>query len=182
MAQAEEDVARFVAVTGSSRDQASFMLEATHGNFEQAVQMYLGTWPYACSCCRSYQHKCRQISPPTTHTKRKRGISLPGACICCPMSRQSPASCAAAPASTSRCKPATTQPGPPSRSSSRRPSSSRSSSAQAPARFTWAAWSAFQAGCIRHPCHGVSGAADLQLGRRAGRQGPPSICHACSTR
>lgn len=46
MAQAGDDgVARFVALTGSSTDQAAFMLEATHGNFEQAVQMYFGKWP-----------------------------------------------------------------------------------------------------------------------------------------
>lgn len=39
------DVARqqqFCELTGASRDQAAFMLEATHGNLEQAVQMYLG--------------------------------------------------------------------------------------------------------------------------------------------
>jgi hypothetical protein len=43
VAQADEDaVAQFVALTGSSTDQAAFMLEATHGNLEQAVQMYLG--------------------------------------------------------------------------------------------------------------------------------------------
>jgi hypothetical protein len=42
MAQVEDDMARFVALTGSSTDQAAFMLEATHGNFEQAVQMYFG--------------------------------------------------------------------------------------------------------------------------------------------
>lgn len=40
----EDDVARFMALTGSSTDQAAFMLEATHGNMEQAVQMYLGEW------------------------------------------------------------------------------------------------------------------------------------------
>ncbi len=41
--QAHEDaVAQFVALTGSSTDQAAFMLEATQGNLEQAVQMYLG--------------------------------------------------------------------------------------------------------------------------------------------
>lgn len=38
----EGDVAQFVALTGSSTDTAAFMLEATHGNLEQAVQMYLG--------------------------------------------------------------------------------------------------------------------------------------------
>lgn len=37
-------MARFMALTGSSTDQAAFMLEATHGNMEQAVQMYLGEW------------------------------------------------------------------------------------------------------------------------------------------
>jgi FAS-associated factor 2 len=37
-------VARFVALTGSSTAQAAFMLEATHGDMEQAVQMYLGEW------------------------------------------------------------------------------------------------------------------------------------------
>lgn len=48
----EDAVARFVAVTGSSSDQAAFMLEATHGNFEQAVQMYLGRCSPAPLCCQ----------------------------------------------------------------------------------------------------------------------------------
>lgn len=48
MAQAEDDVAKlqqFVQLTGSTTDQAAFMLEATHGNLEQAIQMYLGASP-----------------------------------------------------------------------------------------------------------------------------------------
>jgi hypothetical protein len=44
MADADADaVARFVALTGSTADEAGFMLEATHGDLEQAVQMYYGT-------------------------------------------------------------------------------------------------------------------------------------------
>lgn len=97
MAQAEEDVARFVAVTGSSRDQASFMLEATHGNFEQAVQMYLGTWPLRLQLLQKLPtNKCRQITPPTTtHITQSTtlGVLLRVACICCPRadSHQPPA-------------------------------------------------------------------------------------------
>jgi formylmethanofuran dehydrogenase subunit E len=40
----DEEVARFVETTGCDTDQASFLLEATHGNFESAVQMYYGMW------------------------------------------------------------------------------------------------------------------------------------------
>lgn len=50
---AGDDVAQFVALTGSTTDTAAFMLEATHGNLEQAVQMYLGESP------------CPRLSQPT---------------------------------------------------------------------------------------------------------------------
>jgi hypothetical protein len=40
----DEEVARFVETTGCDTDQATFLLEATHGNFESAVQMYYGAW------------------------------------------------------------------------------------------------------------------------------------------
>jgi FAS-associated factor 2 len=75
MSHAEEDVARFVQLTGSSTDQAAFMLEATHGDFERAVQMYfgkcqatfLGCWLRAQSCtCLTGSHCCvvRMCVPP----------------------------------------------------------------------------------------------------------------------
>lgn len=38
----DEQIARFVETTGCDTDQATFLLEATHGNFESAVQMYYG--------------------------------------------------------------------------------------------------------------------------------------------
>ncbi|KAF8073204.1 PUX10 [Scenedesmus sp. PABB004] len=39
-AASDEQVARFVSTTGADADQAAFLLEATHGNFESAVQMF----------------------------------------------------------------------------------------------------------------------------------------------
>uniref|UniRef100_A0A383V860 UBX domain-containing protein n=1 Tax=Tetradesmus obliquus TaxID=3088 RepID=A0A383V860_TETOB len=43
----DEGVARFVETTGCDADQATFLLEATHGNFEAAVQMYYESHPSA---------------------------------------------------------------------------------------------------------------------------------------
>ncbi len=39
------DVAHFVALTSCPVEQAAFFLEATNGNFSQAVEMYYGEHP-----------------------------------------------------------------------------------------------------------------------------------------
>jgi FAS-associated factor 2 len=45
MSNTDEQVAQFVATTGCDADQAAFLLEASHGDYQAAVQMYYDSHP-----------------------------------------------------------------------------------------------------------------------------------------
>lgn len=179
VAQADEDaVAQFVALTGSSTDQAAFMLEATHGNLEQAVQMYLGELVSDPPCPHSSPVATAHASRPTTFNPMMHALY----CLLHAPSRQPAASCQATSSGTHRSHRPTTACAGSSRCRTRGSCSrsSRSSTAKAPAG--WLPGPALQTCGFWHPCDGLSGAADVHPGRHDGGQGAASICHACSER